>query len=216
MSKWREDVIQALRNLEGKGHLSQIKSEMMKILETPYPENLDQQISGTLQKNSKDSKMGKRDVFYSIEGLGSGMWGLNEMRQGETVTAIDLYEPPERIKTTVSRIIRDTKLAVDLKMIYQNKCQICGTQIQLVDKLYSEAHHIRPLGGEHRGPDILGNLLVVCPNHHAQLDYGAIGIDVDNLMATDEHKAKMKEYVTYHNINIYKSILKAESQNTRK
>jgi hypothetical protein len=87
-------------------------------------------------------------------------------------TVIDL-EPPKKVKTTTLRIIRDTPLSQQLKTLYDHKCQICGTAIYLSDKkLYSEVHHIRPLGGKHRGHDHTKNMLVLCPNHHAMFDYG--------------------------------------------
>jgi predicted restriction endonuclease len=34
-----------------------------------------------------------------------------------------------------------------------------------------EVHHLRPLGAEHKGLDNHGNMLVLCPNHHALFDY---------------------------------------------
>lgn len=63
-----------------------------------------------------------------------------------------------------------------LKVIYQHRCQICDNVVHLHDRYYAEAHHLRPLGGIHRGTDDAGNILVVCPNHHVEFDYGAIAI----------------------------------------
>jgi nitrite reductase/ring-hydroxylating ferredoxin subunit len=37
---------------------------------------------------------------------------------------------------------------------------------------YAEVHHLRPLGGHHRGLDRQDNMLVLCPNHHALFDLG--------------------------------------------
>ena len=102
------------------------------------------------------------------------------------------------IKT--ERIIRDTKVTNWVKKLYNNHCQICGTTIELFDnKNYSEGHHIVPLN--HNGHDVINNLLCVCPNHHIQLDYGAIKIE--KLMIKKGHNID-NEYVKYHNENIYK------------
>jgi hypothetical protein len=47
---------------------------------------------------------------------------------------------------------------------------------------YCEAHHIRPLGIPHNGADSSDNILIVCPNHHKTLDYGAMMIDLSRLV----------------------------------
>jgi hypothetical protein len=85
----------------------------------------------------------------------------------------DGKHPPEKFETTRYLIMRDTPMSQELKTAYHNKCQICGTAIYLPDKkIYSEVHHIRPLGGDHRGVDHTQNMLVLCPNHHVMFDYG--------------------------------------------
>src|SRR5690606_19162445 len=79
---------------------------------------------------------------------------------------------PERIETKIQRIIRDTALSKKVKALHNYKCQLCGTTIELPNgQRYAEAHHIKPLGSPHDGPDIMGNLICLCPNHHAMLDY---------------------------------------------
>ncbi len=86
-------------------------------------------------------------------------------------TASDLAEPPKRIKSQTTRVIRDTKAARELKMIYGHRCQVCKTVIVIsTNQKYAEVHHIRPLGGEHQGKDKTDNMLVLCPNHHAMFD----------------------------------------------
>ena len=67
---------------------------------------------------------------------------------------------------------------------------------------YAEAHHLKPLGGEHRGPDIEGNLICLCPNHHALFDYFAVRLDVGKL-AFCEHTLGA-EFVDYHNARVSK------------
>jgi len=88
---------------------------------------------------------------------------------------IDLPEPPSRYEAKVSRIIRDTKHAGELKSLYGFACQICGCGFRMEptpNYFYIEVHHVRPLGGVHAGLDIRANMLVLCPNHHAMFDYG--------------------------------------------
>lgn len=120
--------------------------------------------------------------------------------------ASDLAEPetPERIVFVTNRIVRDTPLARRVKKLHDNQCQVCNLTLTLFGgKSYAEAHHIKPLGSEHRGPDVIGNIICVCPNCHAQLDYGAITLDKSTLRFTAKHHIK-DEYINYHNSCIYK------------
>lgn len=39
---------------------------------------------------------------------------------------------------------------------------------------------MRPLGGEHQGPDVRGNIIILCPTHHTEFDYGSIAINPEN------------------------------------
>jgi HNH endonuclease len=111
---------------------------------------------------------------------------------------------PERRETIVQRIIRDTETARALKLRYQNQCQICGFAVPLWDGLtYAEAHHIRPLGHPHNGPDSPSNMIILCPNHHAQCDLGALKLDIESLRRLPDHVIDT-EHVQYHNTIIAK------------
>ncbi len=115
-----------------------------------------------------------------------------------TPEAVDL-EPPERIPTTTYRILRDTVKSRSVKMLHKFRCQMCGNTIELPDgSRYAEAHHIRPLGGDHKGPDVVGNIICVCPNHHAELDLGVSPLKLNALWSAKGHVVDSK-YVDYHN-----------------
>lgn len=85
----------------------------------------------------------------------------------------------ERAPITTLRIVRDTKLSVEIKEHYNYTCQICGIKISVRGVGYAEAAHIRPLGRPHNGKDQPGNIICLCPNHHVMLDKGVISIDTD-------------------------------------
>ncbi len=112
----------------------------------------------------------------------------------------DIEPPPaDRIAITTIRIVRDTTLARLIKDLHAHECQICGTTIELPDgSRYSEAHHIKPLGTPHNGPDVAENIIVLCPNHHAMCDYGVIHLQLPELRTHPEHEIGI-EYVDYHN-----------------
>ena len=126
-------------------------------------------------------------------------------RPKETPLSSDI-EPPERKESTVYRILRDTPLARRLKELHNNRCQICRETVELSSsKKYSEAHHIKPLGGIHQGPDIKENIIVLCPSHHVQCDYGAIELHIKNIHSIPGHRIA-PEFITYHNIKIFNKI----------
>jgi putative restriction endonuclease len=82
--------------------------------------------------------------------------------------------------TTVSRRIRDSAMAREVKSIYDFRCQVCGVTIEGFEgRPYAEGAHVRPLGRPHLGRDTRENLLCLCPNHHTQLDNGGLLIADD-------------------------------------
>jgi hypothetical protein len=114
-------------------------------------------------------------------------------------TAFDLANPPDRIAVTISRIVRDTELAWKVKQLYAYCCQICGYRIELPKGVpYAESHHIKPLGSPHHGKDEIGNILCLCPNHHAELDYLARDLILSKLHIHKDHVLN-QEYIDYHN-----------------
>jgi hypothetical protein len=144
-------------------------------------------------------------VFYSVDGLGSGVWGLREMLKGAPL-AVDVSEPdvPERVQQQVYRILRDTEMTRKLKALYKDVCQLCGLKLLLADgSSYSEAHHVQPLGKPHHGPDIAANIVVLCPNHHVMLDYGAVRLQLSDLRRVAGHSIEAR-YIEYHNAKVFK------------
>jgi len=119
------------------------------------------------------------------------------------IQEIDQKEPVLRKEENINRILRNTKKAQYVKFLNGFHCQICGHTINLPNgQKYAEAHHIKPLGMPHNGPDIIGNILCVCPNHHVELDFGVISIDLSTLKINSGILPD-KQYINYHNSNIY-------------
>lgn len=107
------------------------------------------------------------------------------------VDSFDGLKPLQRKALLTQRIVRDSIIGKSLKQLYQYECQICGQTIELPNgKRYAEVHHLRPIGAPHNGKDGAPNLVVVCPQHHAMLDLGAIAINPESL--TIEHWASQK------------------------
>lgn len=112
------------------------------------------------------------------------------------IAFVDEAEPPPAIATVVYRKIRDTLLSASLKQKYEHYCQICEERISLGNKnFYSEGHHLKPLGNPHNGPDIVTNLIVLCPNHHVEFDHVAIAVNPETLLI--EHMDEDNEFVGF-------------------
>ena len=95
---------------------------------------------------------------------------------------------PEFATTIVSRRVRDSALARDVKKLYDFHCQICDTWVPTFDgNSYAEGAHVRPLGRPHMGRDALENILCLCPNHHTQFDFGGLVLS-DNLEAIETRR----------------------------
>lgn len=116
--------------------------------------------------------------------------------------AIDMPQGNEEISRAWSqtyRIIRDTKVSKWVKYLHGYRCQLCGETIELPDgQFYAEAHHLQPLGEPHKGPDVVENVICVCPTDHVLLDYGAISLDRSQLQMIPGHDIN-QAYIAYHN-----------------
>lgn len=209
MATWADDIVKALITLGGEAHLSEIYKAVKKVRHGPYPEKFEETIQGSIENKSSDSKKfrkGGKDLFFTVNGLGNGRWGLRDFVE-KTPIAMDFEERtgkqnPERKRQETYRILRDTQLARKIKLLCQNQCQFCGEFIELSNgQRYSEAHHIKPLGMPHNGPDIEGNIMVLCPNHHVMMDYGTVSLNILELQNTSPHQIG-EEFIEYHNQKI--------------
>ena len=143
-----------------------------------------------------------RDEGY-LDFDGNGYYTLlNSTSIPKTADIPEEYIIPDRASTTIHRIIRDTKIISELKQLYSFRCQLCETRIELPSRYYCEAHHLKPLGSPHNGPDIKSNIIIVCPNHHVMIDYGAIELSKEELKLNNHLLSE--EYFDYHNSEIYR------------
>jgi hypothetical protein len=109
-----------------------------------------------------------------------------------------------------SSLVRNSSIVRKVKDLYGQKCQVCRQLLNTPLGNISEAAHIQALGSPHFGPDEIGNMLCLCPNHHKLLDNCGIfvnnelevietltGIKVADLLVSDEHII-LTECTAYH------------------
>lgn len=78
---------------------------------------------------------------------------------------------PELIITNNKSYRRNNKTIAQLKIIRNFSCQICSYKIlKKTGDFYIEAAHIKPK--KDKGTELPDNILILCPNHHKEFDYG--------------------------------------------
>lgn len=78
MATWFEDVYNALEGLGGEANLSEVYDAVRSRREEALPKSWKEVVRKEIEANSSDSRyhQGKRDVFYSVNGIGEGRWGI--------------------------------------------------------------------------------------------------------------------------------------------
>jgi len=86
---------------------------------------------------------------------------------------------PERVTNIINSTIRkDREIIQKLKEHFNYQCQYpnCNAYIPMKNGgNYIEVAHIKPVSKG--GQSMIGNLLVLCPNHHKEFDYGNLTIE---------------------------------------
>ncbi|WNS44034.1 HNH endonuclease [Paenibacillus sp. MMS20-IR301] len=121
-------------------------------------------IRATIEYYSSDSKVHRkdsevrRDIFYSVDGIGNGHWGLRDYEA--TDKTVDLTEDdigfPEGKKLLRTHIVRERnpRLTAKAKELAKSKhgklcCEACGFSFhEKYGKLgedFIEAHHLKPV-----------------------------------------------------------------------
>lgn len=128
------------------------------------------------------------------------------------------YTPAERAKSESYRIKRNQKIVDQIKEIYDYTCQVCNQKLVTPNGAVCIGAHIKGLGKLHNGPDVIENLLVLCPNHHDLYDNYGFSIDKDlnivglnyDLLDNPKYKLIIKsphkvnpDFLNYHH-NIFK------------
>jgi 5-methylcytosine-specific restriction protein A len=104
---------------------------------------------------------------------------------------------PEEVTLRSKSFKRDNRTIAQIKILRDFKCQICSTTIKMkAGTFYIEAAHIEP---KHRkGRETPDNIILLCPNHHKEFDFGDRIISLhnqDNIHFTLnglEHKISLK------------------------
>jgi hypothetical protein len=119
--------------------------------------------------------------------------------------------PQRKLGSPTNNIVRILDVADFIKKLHAYRCQFCGTTLITKSGGYSEGAHIKPLGGDHAGPDIIDNILSLCANCHILFDKGVLFLDseLENVLSVIDKSFKSiflkhpahsvsKVFTTYH------------------
>ena len=118
---------------------------------------------------------------------------FNELENKLSSNFKNNYVSPSRSSSTVNRLNRNVALSEKVKKTYDFKCQVCNVKLNSPSGPIAIGAHIKPLGMPHNGPDVIQNMLCLCPNHHDQLDYYSFYIDPENLEIIGLNELKNKK-----------------------
>lgn len=153
--------LETLRQAEREGFSYQFKNTGDTTL-VFYPESLMQMLLG-LYKLVFEGKQ-KEDVADIISKI---------MQSTDPVEPEDVFPTlGKRERTMALRAIRDPSFRNRVMRAYENKCALCGLDLDFVS-----AAHIVSVG--QGGSDETKNGVALCPNHHEAFDLGLIGFDED-------------------------------------
>ena len=137
-----------------------------------------------MKKNSSDSTVfdGKDDLFYSVDGIGNGHWGLRSINNENVLELTqdddEFSEGKLLLKLHLQRE-RNPKLIRNAKKNFLDKngrlyCEICGFDFNEkygeLGKNYIEAHHMIPVSTMAEGEKTkIEDIVMVCSNCHSMI-----------------------------------------------
>lgn len=192
--KWTQvdTVLEGLAALGGQAPLADLYRQL--------PDVPEHSIRRTLEQNSKHSKAytGRRgDLFYPVRGIGYGEWGIVDF---EAKTPEEEEAAAGRKTITSIVAIRNSRIILSAKAFQDHQCQLCKDAPKRPDGHgITEGHHIQPLGTDHKGPDVIENILVLCPNCHALCDQFAIPLPESLANSSGAEYQTGLKYIQYHN-----------------
>jgi len=132
--------------------------------------------------NSVGSMFASNNAFQSVS-TKLALPILNNAPSVDLVIPVGEIAPGRKARMAYS-VQRSAEVAKWVKQTYNDTCQVCRVRLETPGSATSDAAHIKGLGSPHDGPDIIENILCLCPNHHRTFDAGAWTI-TDDLKVKD-------------------------------
>ena len=184
---YRSEIIAALKILGGQGHWKSIcdvikERDLLPSIRTN--QDWESNVRAELQRHSSDtdSYRGGKDIFFSAQGIGHGIWGIKDTDLLNTDDLFDYMNNGEYTSTEyvegaqktimVNTFERNPSLRKESIKIHGVDCKICAFNFErhygIRGKDFIEIHHIVPISHMKRNYSITPyDLLPVCSNCHS-------------------------------------------------
>ncbi|MDY3520502.1 HNH endonuclease [Riemerella anatipestifer] len=186
MGTWKDDIIKAFKRIGGEGHYSDIYDAVEAIRpKDKMTESWKAIVRGTIERFSSDSEAynGKEDLFYSVDGLGKGIWGLNSYKETEVVIGlteddIGFPEGKKRLRQHIARERNPRLIRLAKKKFINEKgrlfCEVCDFDFEKeygeLGKDFIEGHHSKPISELKENEETkIEDIVMVCSNCHKML-----------------------------------------------
>lgn len=176
-----DDIIFAMNKLGGHCYYKDLYEALREL----NPNILESTVRATIERNSKDSKAFAKDhIFYSVEGLGRGHWGLvnpdiNAFNMDYTSDDEGFKEGKKILRQHLSRE-RNHFLKTRAIQEFKNKnsdkvyCELCGFDFYSkygdIGKDFIEIHHTKPICEmDENERTKLEDVILLCSNCHSMI-----------------------------------------------
>lgn len=191
-AKLLQQIVNTMNLLGGHCYYKDLYQEMLKL----YPNSAENysntnnwkaSIRSIIERFSSDSeayKQKNKDIFYSIDGIGKGHWGLRNPDVAEDNMDISAEDEgfSEGKLMLKKHLLRErnhslkTKLLKEFKATHNNKvfCEICGFDFSekygKVGQDFIEMHHLKPISKMNSNERTnLKDLVLLCSNCHSMI-----------------------------------------------
>lgn len=176
---WLADLVEAYSGLGGEAPYSKVYAAVEGIRRMrggSWTREAKASVRRTVEDHSDASKNYRgKNVFYSVHGLGRGVWGLLPEYRKDDPPASPQHETAygEGIEgiTKENRYLRRSRSVVLVerrKLMDSFTCQVCGFVKKIgEDRYIIDVHHLNPLGlAVDMVTTKLEDLVCLCPNCH--------------------------------------------------
>lgn len=140
---WKDELIRGLKHFGGEAHRKELFDYIKKTTNKNIPKKFTNTLQKELERLSKDSSnFSGVSIFYSVEGIGAGVWGINGYEPDENmdITQDDLSYPEgkEQLRKHIQKE-RNNKLIRDAKKCLKKKMDLYIVKyVELISKRYME------------------------------------------------------------------------------
>lgn len=195
---WKEDIVAALHALGGTGHYDEIYAEVAALRGSP-PASWQAIIRRTIEQSSSDSALhraGADDLFFSVEGIGRGIWGLRDRvgQQGATGGSLIAQNPDSGQGYALNSVVREAIEMYAVERAEEHYTLRGASNIDRVGKPYDLRVTMpgRDLHVEVKGSTRSLTSVILTRNEvqHARATVGTELLVVDDIKLTTDPKGK--------------------------